>query len=237
MAIQIYNITHTKFTSLIKKINRAIVPVGSLEQHGAHLPISTDSLISERIATLVANELGCFVLPVISYAVSFEHQPMFNVSLKNSTLSRVLCEVCISLSSQGIKEIIFINGHHGNTGVLQYISQNVNNSMRSDTNIFAINYWNGMHKKLDHAGEVETSLVLAICPDLVKMEKAEPNSRKLSKSSIAYSTLTNVPGSFPILTGNGVWGQPRSASKIKGNRLLREIVTNLVQLISELSRQ
>src|SRR5690348_6766582 len=143
MAIQIYNITHTKFTSLIKKINRAIVPVGSLEQHGAHLPISTDSLISERIATLVANELGCFVLPVISYAVSFEHQPMFNVSLKNSTLSRVLCEVCISLSSQGIKEIIFINGHHGNTGVLQYISQNVNSSMRSDINIFAINYWNG----------------------------------------------------------------------------------------------
>lgn len=237
MAIQIYNITHTKFTRLIKKINRAIVPVGSLEQHGAHLPISTDSLISERIATLVGNELGCFVLPVISYAVSFEHQPMFNVSLKNSTLSRVLCEVCISLSSQGIKEIIFINGHHGNTGVLQYISQNVNSSMRFDTNIFAINYWNGMHKKLDHAGEVETSLVLAICPDLVKMEKAEPNSRKLSKSSIAYSTLTNVPGSFPILTGNGVWGQPRSASKIKGNRLLREIVTNLVQLISELSRQ
>ena len=237
MAIQIYDITHTKFTSLIKKINRAIVPVGSLEQHGAHLPISTDSLISERIATLVANELGCFVLPVISYAVSFEHQPMFNVSLKNSTLSRVLCEVCISLSSQGIKEIIFINGHHGNTGVLQYISQNVNSSMRSDTNIFAINYWNGMHKKLDHAGEVETSLVLAICPDLVKMEKAEPNSRKLSKSSVAYSTLTNVPGSFPILTGNGVWGQPGSASKIKGNRMLREIVTNLVQLISELSRQ
>ncbi len=237
MAIQIYNITNTKFRSLTKKINRAIVPIGSLEQHGAHLPISTDSLISERIATLVANELGCCVLPVIPYGVSFEHQPMFNVSLKNSTLSRVLCEICISLSSQGIGEIIFINGHHGNTGVLQYISQNLNTFKHSDINVFTVNYWNGMHKKLDHAGEVETSLVLAICPELVNMEKAEPNSRKLLKSRIAYSTLTNMPGSFPILTGNGVWGQPRNASKIKGNRLLREIVTSLVQLISELSQQ
>src|SRR5581483_2246598 len=178
MAIQIYNITDTKFRSLMKKTSRAIVPIGSLEQHGAHLPISTDSLISERIATLVANELGCFVLPVIPYGVSFEHQPMFNVSLMNSTLSRVLCEICISLSSQGIEEIIFINGHHGNIGVLQYISQNVHALRHSDVKVFTINYWNGMHKKLDHAGEVETSLVLAICPELVKMEKAEPNSKK-----------------------------------------------------------
>lgn len=237
MAVQIYNISHTTFRRGLKKTCRAIVPIGSLEQHGAHLPISTDSIISERIATLVADELGCFVLPVISYGVSFEHQPMFNVSLKDSTLSKTLCEICVSLSAQGIKEIILINGHHGNTGVLQYLSQNVSTTIHSDIRIFAINYWNAMHKRLDHAGEVETSLVLAISPELVKMEKAEPNSKKLIKSRIAYSTLTTATGSFPKLTGNGVWGQPRKASKLKGNRLLREIVTNLVHVISEVSQQ
>ncbi len=237
MAVQIYNISHAKFRRLVKKTCRAIVPIGSLEQHGPHLPISTDSIISERIASLVADKLGCFVLPVVSYAVSLEHQPMFNVSLKDYTLSRVLCEICISLSGQGIKEIIFINGHHGNTGVLQYISQHVSTSISSEVKVFAINYWNGMHKRLDHAGEVETSLVLAICPDLVKMEMAEPNSKRLLKSRIAYSILTTAPGSFLKLTGNGVWGQPRNASKIKGTKLLREIVINLVQLISELSQQ
>ena len=237
MAIEIYSISHAKFKGLVNKTYRAIVPIGSLEQHGAHLPVSTDSLISEKIATLLADKLGCFILPVITYTVSFEHQPMFNVSLKDSTLSRVLCEICVSLSGQGIKEIIFINGHHGNTGVLQYVSQNVNTSIRSGHKIFAINYWDAMHSKLDHAGEVETSLVLAIRPELVKMEKAEPNSRNLFKSRIAYSTLTTAPGSFPELTGNGVWGQPRNASKTKGNKLLREILTNLVRLISELSHQ
>ena len=175
MSVPIYNISHYEFRRRLKTTRRAIIPVGSLEQHGAHLPVSTDCLISERIATLVADELKCFIFPVISFGVSFEHLPMFNVSLRNSTLSDVLCEVCVSLSIQGIKDIIFINGHHGNAGVLQYISQNVDPKIRSSIGIFAINYWNGMHRELDHAGEVETSLVLAISPQLVRMDKAEPN--------------------------------------------------------------
>ncbi|MFZ0512431.1 MAG: creatininase family protein [Candidatus Nitrosopolaris sp.] len=232
MSVPIYNISHYEFRKCLRKTRRAIVPIGSLEQHGAHLPVSTDSLISERIATLVAEQVKCFVLPVISYGVSFEHLPMFNVSLRNSTLSDLLCEVCVSLSGQGITEIIFINGHHGNTGVLQYISQNVETKIRAS--IFAINYWNVMHRELDHAGEVETSLVLAISPQLVRMDKAEPNFRRLSKSRVAYSTITTTPGSFPKLTGNGVWGEPRSASKEKGERLIKEIVRNLIHIISEL---
>ena len=199
--------------------------------------MSTDSLISERIATLVADEIKSFILPVISYGVSFEHLPMFNVSLRNSTLSDLLCEVCASLSGQGIKEIIFINGHHGNTGVLQYISQNLDAKFSTGFGIFAINYWNGMHRELDHAGEVETSLLLAISPNLVRMDKAEPNLRKLSKSRIAYSSITTIPGSFPKVTGNGIWGDPRSASKEKGETLLNEIVGNLVHIISELPQQ
>ena len=237
MSVPIYNMSHYEFRRRLRRTRRAIIPVGSLEQHGAHLPVSTDCLISERIATLVADEVKCFILPVISYGISFEHLPMFNVSLSNSTLSDVLCEVCVSLSSQGIKDIIFINGHHGNTGVLQYISQNLDAKFRTNLGIFAINYWSGMHRELDHAGEVETSLVLAISPQLVRMDKAEPNMRKLSKSRIAYSTITIIPGSFPKVTGNGVWGDPRSASKEKGETLLKEIVGNLVHIISELPQQ
>lgn len=237
MSVPIYNMSHYEFRRRLRRTRRAIIPVGSLEQHGAHLPVSTDCLISERIATLVADEVKCFILPVISYGISFEHLPMFNVSLSNSTLSDVLCEVCVSLSSQGIKDIIFINGHHGNTGVLQYISQNLDANFRTNLGIFAINYWSGMHRELDHAGEVETSLVLAISPQLVRMDKAEPNMRKLSKSRIAYSTITTIPGSFPKVTGNGVWGDPRSASKEKGETLLKEIVGNLVHIISELPQQ
>src|SRR4051812_27426486 len=83
--------TDYDFRVTLKKIKRAIIPVGSLEQHGAHLPVSTDSLIAEYLARLLAQKVGAFVLPVISYGVSFEHKPMFNVSLRNSTLNIGLC--------------------------------------------------------------------------------------------------------------------------------------------------
>ncbi|MFL6441285.1 MAG: creatininase family protein, partial [Nitrososphaeraceae archaeon] len=100
--------------------------------------------------------------------------------------------------------------------------------------IFSINYWHLMQHKFDHAGEVETSLVLAIAPELVKMDKAEPNSKEISKSKITYSSITNNPGSFVNITGNGVWGDPTNATAQKGRELLDEIVKNLTQTILEL---
>jgi creatinine amidohydrolase len=91
-----------------------------------------------------------------------------------------------------------------------------------------------LHGDFDHAGEIETSLVLAIAPSLVRMDKAEPNLKKLSKSKVAYSSITNNPGSFINITGNGVWGDPRDATAQKGRMLLEEIVKTLSQTIFEL---
>ena len=93
-----------------------------------------------------------------------------------------------------------------------------------------------MQHKFDHAGEVETSLVLAIAPELVKMNKAEPSSKKISKSKIIYSSITNNPGSFIKITGNGIWGDPTNATAQKGRELLYEIVKNLIQAIHELEK-
>ena len=227
-------LSSTDFHKRLTKTRTAIVPLGSLEQHGPHLPLSTDSLISERIAALVAEQLRCFVLPSVSFGVSFEHLPMFNVSLRDSTLSEILQDICVSLSAQGINLIIFINAHHGNSGVLQYVSQNLASEVRLNTRIYSIDYWSALRNGIDHAGEMETSLILAISPDMVRIKDARPNSKKLSKSRLAYSVMTRSPGSFPRITGNGVWGDPRRATKEKGHRLLKEIVTNLIQIISEL---
>jgi creatinine amidohydrolase len=237
MSVPVFGMTDYDFRIALKKIKRAIIPVGSLEQHGAHLPVSTDSLIAEYVARLLAEKIGAFVLPVISYGVSFEHKPMFNVSLRNSTLSRVLCDTCISLAENRIREIIILNGHHGNTGAIQYISQEIQSKISTtDVNIHVLHYWQMMKKQdFDHAGEVETSLVLAIAPELVHMERARPNSKSLSKSRAAYNSLTNAPGSFPKITGNGVWGDPMKATASKGDKLIKEIIANLTETIAELS--
>lgn len=236
----------------LKKIRRAIIPVGSLEQHGPHLPVSTDSLISEYVARMVASRVGAFVLPVIPYGVSFEHEPMFAVSLRNSTLSAMVCDACASIAAAGggkIKDIVILNGHHGNMGALQYIAQDFRERVAGSagtgaatlaTCVHTLHYWHALKNEFDHAGEVETSLVLAIAPELVRMDLAVPSSNKkllsLSpKSKAAYSSMTSAPGSFPRITGNGVWGNPAKASAEKGRRWIEEIVNGLSQTVAELS--
>jgi creatinine amidohydrolase len=234
MSVSVFGMTDYDFRIAIKKIKLAIIPVGSLEQHGAHLPVSTDSLITEYIAKVLAQKIGAFVLPVISYGVSFEHKPLFNVSLRNSTLSTMLCDTCISLAENRIREIIILNGHHGNTGALQYIPQEIQSKVPAYLNIHTLHYWHMMTPEFDHAGEVETSLVMAIAPELVHMDRAMPNSKNLSKSKAAYSSLTNAPGSFPKITGNGVWGDPKKATRSKGVKWIKEITVNLTKTIADL---
>lgn len=237
MSIPVLGMSEFDFRRTLKKTKRAIIPVGSLEQHGEHLPVSTDSVIAEHIAGLVAKNVGAYVLPVIPYGVSFEHKPMFNVSIRNATLSTLIRDACISLAENKIRDIIILNGHHGNVGALQYIAQELHGSMPIKTSVHTVHYWHALEHEFDHAGEVETSLVLAIAPELVRMDKARPNSKRLAKSKAAYSSMTTAPGSFPKLTGNGVWGDPRKASANKGKKWIQEITGSLTRTINELGQR
>ncbi len=236
MSVPVFGMSEFDFRNKIRKTTRALIPVGSLEQHGEHLPVSTDSIIAEHIAGLVAARIGAFVLPAITYGVSFEHMPMFNVSVRNSTLSTLICDACTSLAENQIREIVILNGHHGNMGALQYIAQELSGKLPRDASVHTFHYWHVLDREFDHAGEVETSLLLAIAPKLVDMSKAAPNSRRLSKSKAAYSTITNAPGSFPKITGNGVWGDPRKASAKKGKKWMKDIVARLSDAITELDK-
>ncbi|HKU50340.1 MAG TPA: creatininase family protein, partial [Nitrososphaera sp.] len=157
MSIPVFGMSDPDFRIALRKTRRAIIPIGSLEQHGAHLPVSTDSLISEYIARMLAERTKSFVLPVMTFGVSFEHRPMFNVSVKHGSLTNLLSDACESLAENGIGQIILLNGHHGNMGALQYVSQQVSaaggsatrtNSAHTKppTRVHAIHYW----QVLDH---------------------------------------------------------------------------------------
>ena len=103
-----------------------------------------------------------------------------------------------------------------------------------DSSIYVLNYWQLMSDHFDHAGIVETSLLLAIAPNLVQMQNARPNSNQLQKSKMAYDAIANTPGSIPLVTGNGIWGDPTGATEEKGFELLQEIVNNITSVIFEL---
>ena len=100
---------------LIKKKKQvAVIPIGSIEQHGPHLPVSTDTDIVTEVAKKLSEKKGYLLLPTITCGVSFEHAPFFNLSIRESTLRTVLMDLCMSLSDNNIKTIFIINGHHGN---------------------------------------------------------------------------------------------------------------------------
>ncbi|HEX5921193.1 MAG TPA: creatininase family protein [Nitrososphaeraceae archaeon] len=217
----------------IKRGNkRIIIPLGSTEQHGPHLPVSTDTIIAEYFANQITKKIPSYSLSGIPSGVSFEHRPFFNISISNDLLSELLSQICISLGENGFNQIIIINGHRGNMGVVQYIPQKVER-INSKVKVFGINYWHLIEREFDHGGFVETSLMLAIAPKLVQMHKAKSGYLNKKMLHSTYTTFLSNTSSFKI-TRNGVLGDPRKATKEEGKKIISITIKNLVRTLKEL---
>jgi len=213
---------------IIKKKNQiAIIPIGSIEQHGPHLPISTDSDIVTEVARQLSKKKDFLLLPTITYGVSYEHTPFFNLSIKESTLRTIVIDLCTSLFANNIKTIFIINGHHGNLKPLKNIDKKLRKISRNRLQVFSLSYWHFMQREFDHAGFVETSLMLAISKN-VKMELARKGLVTEGMKQQQIKKLGKLASiSFPKVTKNGVWGDPRKATKKEGQIILDEITRNL----------
>ena len=213
--------------SIKKKKQVAIIPIGSIEQHGPHLPISTDSDIVTEVAKRLSEMKGYLLLPTITYGVSFEHAPLFNLSIRKSTLRTILIDLCSSLLMNNIKTVFIINGHHGNLKSIKNIDVKLQKISKNKLKVFPLSYWHFMKREFDHAGFVETSLMLAISKN-VKMKLAKKGliTDGLTKQEIKIlGKLANQ--SFPKATKNGIWGDPTKATKKDGKTILAEIIKNL----------
>ena len=215
---------------LIKKKKQvAVIPIGSIEQHGPHLPVSTDTDIVTEVAKKLSEKKGYLLLPTITCGVSFEHAPFFNLSIRESTLRTVLMDLCISLSDNNIKTIFIINGHHGNQKSINNIDVKLKKLPKNKLKVFPLSYWHFMKREFDHAGFVETSLMMAISKNLkMKLAKKGLITDKMTKQEIKkIGKLANQ--SFPKATKNGIWGDPTKATKKDGQEILDEIIKNIAK--------
>ena len=198
------------------------------------MPITTDSDIVTEIASRLGKKRGFIVFPTVSYGISFEHAPFFQVNIR---LFSVLRNIISSLVINKVKSVIILNGHHGNVDTLErmedgYQQPNPEPELEldfKDVKIDFYSYWHFMEQEFDHAGFVETSIMLAIS-DKVKMEKAEKGliTKDLSDEEIQrIKKLSTERGGFPKVAKNGVWGDPTGATKKDGEKFLAEIVRNL----------
>jgi creatinine amidohydrolase len=213
----------------------ALIPVGSLEQHGPHLPISTDSDIVSEIAQRVAKRCNLLLLPTITYGVSFEHAPFFNLSISPKILHELLVGLCESLAKNKIRRIIILNGHHGNQKALKTLKDKMHRRSGGKIRVFVFSYWYFMGREFDHAGSVETSLMLAISnkPKMRLAKKGLVTDKMTQKQKSKIAKLASVH--FIKATKNGVWGDPTRATRKQGERILSEIAQNITKTVSKLT--
>lgn len=166
-----------------------IIPIGVIEKHGPHLPLGSDVYSAREISLCAAQQEYCIVYPYYFVGQIFEakHQPG-TIAYSPQLIYSFLDETCKEISRNGIKKIIIVNGHGGNNAFLQYFCQTQLASPRDyavfsyspptdpDTQQRITALRTTQHD--DHAGEVETSVILSIRPDLVKMTHANDQSGK-----------------------------------------------------------
>jgi len=232
----------------LKEVDVALLPVGSLEQHGSHLPLDTDAFDAEYLAHKVAaacSDPKPLVLPLIPYGVSYHHEDFAGtISISNETLSRLVYEIGMSAVRNGITKMLIINGHSGNVPSLKFAAQMINR----DAHIFVC-VDTGETSDADlvglvetpndvHAGEIETSAGLVIRPHLVKMDKAKKFVPKFSSRFPNFSTKRSVEwyARTSKISRNGVLGDPTKASKEKGEKIWAIMIKNLVELVEDLKR-
>ena len=232
----------------IKKMDVALLPVGALEQHGPHLPLDTDAFDADYLAHRVAEACSDpkpLVLPPISYGVSYHHADFTGtVSISNDTLTKMIYEIGMSVSRNGIRKLVMINGHGGNSPSLNYAAQMINRDARifvcvdtgetSDVDIDKI-----VETPNDvHAGEIETSTSLAVRPQLVQMDQAKKQIPKFSSRYLDFSSKRGVLwyAYTRKISPSGVMGDPTKASAAKGERIWEMMIAHLVSLVEDLKR-
>lgn len=220
------HLSSNTFTSLPPRV-RVLVPVGSVEQHGAHLPLDTDTVIATEVATAVVRELNTFdtptvLAPAVSYGSSGEHQHFSGTSsVGTSALHTLIVELTRSMSTWA-GQIVFVNGHGGNTEALASAVALLTEEGHS------VLWVPCATEEVDlHAGRTETSLMLHLRPWDVRMHEAAPGNLGSLEELLPRMRAGGVISVSP----NGVLGDPTGANADEGKRILSAMVRDVFHRI------
>jgi len=204
-----------------------LVPVGSCEQHGPHLPLDTDTRIAAAVAERAAHRLGLLLAPAIGYGASGEHESFpGTVSIGRDALRAMLIEYGRS-AARWARQLVFVNGHGGNVEPLRDAVELLTHEGRDAR-------WWGCALPADtgfvrdgHAGRTETSLLLALHPRAVRLAAAEPGNTASLPELLPTMRTRGVAAVSP----NGVLGDPAGASAAEGTAMLHALVDALCRFI------
>jgi creatinine amidohydrolase len=245
---QLARLTTEEIATLDGERTLLVLPVGAVEQHGPHLPILTDTLVPQallaRALELRPDDGRVYALPPQAYGKSNEHMGFAGVfPLSADTLARTLREIAAGVASSGLRRLMFLNGHGGNTDVLDYVARDI----RADLGLVCVSahpFRFGLAADVVsdaeqgfgiHAGEAETSVLMHLAPDLVHDDRFEAELpevrtrlRRLSlKGAASFGWVTRD------LSASGTIGDPRAATAEKGRAIFEAEAALVSELIDE----
>lgn len=230
-----------------------IQPVAAIEQHGPHLPLAVDVAIGQAVIGKALEKLPTsvpsYALPSLYYGKSNEHWHFpGTITLSVQTLVATLMEVGDSIYRAGFRKLAFVNAHGGQPQVIEIVARDLRQRY-DDFVVLPLFIWRVPHvadelltmkeRELGiHAGDAETSLLLSLLPEQVKMERAIAEYPQ----GLLDDSLLSMEGKLPFawmtrdLSKSGVLGDPTTATKEKGDCILASLADGWVQAIQDIYR-
>jgi creatinine amidohydrolase len=243
-----YNrLTWPEMNEAIAAQKLVILPTGSTEQHGRHLPLDVDLFLCESVCLEVGRRAPdrVLVLPPVPYGLNLHHIDFpGTIHIEPETFIAFCLNVTKSVAYHGFQKILLVNGHGSNTPLVDLVARKT--VLATQSLCFATNYFAFLREAFEqvretevvaHADELETSLYLHLAPERVKMDLAAPDNDRAGRFVSSDST-----GNYPVRfndywgrwTGLGVHGDPTKATAEKGRLLFEAAVNGLVSLVDEL---
>ena len=239
---ELARMTSREFEQALPDIGLAILPAGAIEQHGANLALSTDIATASGIARRLAGQLypSAVLLPGLPYGLSYHHMAFpGTITFSPETFMGVLVDVARSLKRNGIGRLLFVNGHAGNMAALNVATQKVRYEVGIEA---AVSFYfiqaadrmqaHAKHERFGHACEVESSVLMALEPDLVRSDALEPGELVASGLDFGlphqrFAVQMAMP--FEEQTRNGVFGDAREADPAIGEDIVATAVERTVR--------
>jgi creatinine amidohydrolase len=230
-------LSNETFSQIAGKTEVVVMVTGSLEAHGKHLPLGTDSILPTYLAQKLVERTNAVVLPTIPFGDSWSFNEFKGtISIHPTALVDFYTSVMKGVFKHGFKYIMVLNGHGGNVGPIQIAAKTA--TKKGERVVVIVNWWRDLatnvreevlETPMGHAAEDETSEVLHVRPDLVEMSAAEAHRIE--------TEFTIISGTYrEDLLPSAMYGDPRKASEEKGRRIMEQAEEELVQLVKKMER-
>jgi creatinine amidohydrolase len=244
-SLQFHELNRVQLASLAPSA-LVLLPVGATEQHGPHLPVGTDFLVVQHVAQAAASEAArkvpVLLAPTLPYGSSHHHLPFGGtLSLSTESFFKAALDLVVSLVRDGFRRVFLLNGHGGNDELLRLVARDA--SFQHEVDVATASYWTIASKELvqvgasaesafpGHAGFFETSLLLALRPDLVTPERPE---RASVDRDVERSYLLSQHDAW--LEIDGYTDSPAAADSSSGQRYLDAIVQSVAAALVDFYR-